>query len=66
MKQEWIQAAATLAAVALQKNVNNKEDITEDLMQSAFLAAMRALQGAQQQWEKDNPPAKAGTQSLRW
>lgn len=66
MKQEWMQAAATLAAVALQKNVKNNEDITEGLMQSAFLAAMRALQGSREQWEKENPPPKAETQAFRW
>lgn len=55
MKPEFVQAAATLAAVALQKNVKENNDITEDLLQSALLSAMRALHGAQQQWARERP-----------
>ena len=55
MKPEFAQAAATLAAVALQKRVKENDDITEDLMESALLAAMRALHRAQKQWEKEHP-----------
>ena len=51
MKPEFAQAAATLAAVALQKRVKDNDDITEDLMKSALLSAMRALQTAQEEWE---------------
>lgn len=55
MKPEFAQAAATLAAVALQKRVKENSDITEDLMESALLAAMRALHNAQKKWEKEHP-----------
>lgn len=55
MNPEFAQAAATLAAVALQKCVKQNSDITEDLMESALLAAMRALHQAQKQWEKEHP-----------
>ena len=54
MKPEFAQAAATLAAVALQKRVKDNDDITEDLMKSALLSAMRALQTAQEEWEAEN------------
>ena len=49
MKPEYLQAAATLAAVALQKRVQAKDDITEELMKSAFLAAYDAIQTAEEE-----------------
>lgn len=55
MKSEHLQAAATLAAVALQKRVNANEDITEELMKSALLSAYQAIQDAQEEWRSRNP-----------
>lgn len=56
MKNELIPAAAALAAVALQKRVQANEDITEELMTSALLAAYRSIQQAQKEWLTQHPP----------
>jgi len=48
MKDE-LEAAATLAAVALQKRVMAGEDITEQVMADALLAAARAIQAAKKE-----------------
>lgn len=55
MKTELISAAATLAAVALQKRVEAKEDITEELMASALTSAYRAILQAQFDWIQAHP-----------
>ncbi|WKL15957.1 hypothetical protein QYQ99_27225 [Comamonas testosteroni] len=57
MKPELVQAAATLAAVALQKCVQANEDITEAHMKSALLSAYQAIQDAEHEWRSRNPPA---------
>jgi len=56
MKDELTAAAATLAAVALQKRVMAGDDITEELMTDALVAAARAIQVAQRQLLRDGPP----------
>lgn len=56
MKQEYMQAAATLAAVALQKRVQANDDITEELMKSAFLAAYDAIQMAEEELRSRKTP----------
>lgn len=56
MKTEHVQAAATLAAVALQKRVAANDDITEELMKSAFLAAYDAIQAAEEELRSRSTP----------
>lgn len=60
MKPELIQAAATLAAVALQKRVAANDDITEEVMASALVAAYQAIQDAQEEWRSRNPISVGG------
>ncbi len=55
MKDELIPAAATLAAVALQKRVAAGDDITEELMASALVSAYQAIQDAKKTWQKTHP-----------
>ncbi|MDA8522006.1 hypothetical protein [Acidovorax sp. NCPPB 4044] len=55
MKDE-LEAVATLAAVALQKRVMAGEDITEQVMADALLAAARAIQAAKKEWMRSTPP----------
>ncbi len=59
MKPEHLQAAATLAAVALQKKVQQNEDITEELMTSALLSAHRAVLQAEAEVLKHQPRPNA-------
>lgn len=56
MKDELTTAAATLAAVALQKRVLAGDDITEELMTDALMAAARAIQLAQKKLIRESPP----------
>ncbi|CUB01287.1 hypothetical protein Ga0061062_112135 [Comamonas thiooxydans] len=65
MKTEHWQAAATLAAVALQKRVNANEDITEELMTSALQAAHRAILQVERDYLNRTPPTPTSQRPLR-